>query len=77
MKAVTKMMVTGIPLDRRNYHRLLEGWQGVLRNLKNKAHDLYGVYQEGTFSFKALERLLCSAGIPWKRTHIGAFGRFE
>jgi DNA polymerase-1 len=71
MKAVTKMMVTGIPLDRRNYHRLLEGWQGVLRNLKNKAHDLYGVYQEGTFSFKALERLLCSAGIPWKRTTSG------
>jgi len=71
MKAVMEMQATGIPLDRPSYELLHSRWPDVLSAITSNAHDQYGVFPNGRFSFGSFEKLIQQQGIPWERTESG------
>lgn len=71
MKAVAKIEMVGIPIDRTALADLCEYWEIIKASLIEELGQPYGVYQNGKFKTELFVQYLKNHNIPWPSTPTG------
>jgi hypothetical protein len=71
MKAVARMMWTGVPIDVPLWQALTASWEHIKRRLISEIDIHYGVYDDIEFREERFDYYLRNKGIPWPRYPSG------
>jgi len=71
MKSVTKMQVTGTPIDVPKLREFREKWDQIKESLVSDIDRGFGVYIGTRFSHERFENYISRIGLPWPRTDSG------
>jgi DNA polymerase-1 len=72
MAAVARMERTGVPIDTKIYHAIVDNWENLKIHLIADVNAVFGVYEGTTFKSNRFAQYLSAQGIPWPRHLTGA-----
>jgi hypothetical protein len=71
MRAVSRMQMTGVPVDREAHAKLSLYWDAIQDALIAEVDRAYGVYEQRRFKASRWEQYLVANDIPWPRRESG------